>query len=228
MKKIKKIIWTGILLIVAILTAYIPEPVYAADIYTITINDSALVLNQVFFLDYRYLGAGDMFEQIVDVQNVTDSTYVIYLKDVEILEDSILLNMLTFSITGNNVKTVTVDKSRFDDVLRTEFLTIPAKTDDSFRLSTIAGNLSNEYQGLACSIRCTFEITKREATGSPDNKVKNSILNSIYTGDGSHLALMVFICTLSLSLIILMTIKKGKTHEEEYVKDTKKASCFRS
>lgn len=135
-------------------------PSARAETYTIDITEPSAVVNPALTLDFQYMGANDVFVQAVDVINHTADAYAFYLKEVEILGDSILLDQLTFTFAGDDGKSLTLTKADFSGTNWPTFFTITQNTNGSFTMKTTAGNLTNEYQGLSCRVRYTFEMVQ--------------------------------------------------------------------
>lgn len=134
-------------------------PVHAAGTYSVEITDSTVTIDRELVFDYQHAGTGDEFLQEIQVLNRTDTAYAIYLKDMEIINDSTLLDRLTFYLVGNYGKQLVLTKIAFGDVNNfPEFFLIDKGKSDSFTIKTTVGTLTNEFQGLSCKIRYTFEI----------------------------------------------------------------------
>jgi hypothetical protein len=148
-----------ILLLVALLLGIPSLSAKAVDDYTITISGLGADASRDMIVHYQNVGTADEFSYKILVLNRNDSAYSIRLKKVEAVKDSLLLDRLTFSFTDScSGRELTVSKADVGKTDWPELYAAAKNSEGSFTLKTRVSQLTNEHQGLSCTVRFTFEI----------------------------------------------------------------------
>jgi len=182
-------------------------PAHAAD-YTITIDQNGLSRNQDSIFRYNNAGSNDEFIHDIVISNLDTSAYVVRLKDIEILENSILLDKMSFAFTnifgGENIF---FTKDDFDTIGHPEMYVSSQNSSGRFQLKTSIGNLTNEYQNTSVAIRYVFEITRLYGDFPRNDPPK--------TGDFTDaFALWTAFGICALAIVFLLFFYKRKKEEE--------------
>jgi len=143
-------------------------PAHAMGSYTIEITDSDAVADREMIQNIEHIGSYDEFTQSILVVNKTSASHTISLEKVELIEESILIDNLTFLFSGNTGKNLILTKDDFDKQDWPAFFSISKETDASFDLQVKVGELSNEHQGKSVKIRYTFEVVRQDGDGGGD------------------------------------------------------------
>ena len=154
-----------------LLTAVLLVPVLPAQAndYTIVIDNNGVTKNQESIFHCDNADSNDKLSHDIAVSNKANKAYIVRLKSIEVLENSILLDKMSFSFEGvSGGNNINFTKDDFNTIGQPELYVAAQNYDGSFALKTNIGNLTNEYQGTSVAIRYTFEITQLyggEATG---------------------------------------------------------------
>ena len=141
----------------AALILFSAKPALAED-YQINIKDDAATRTQELIFEEHGVCSGDSETYTIHVDNQTSSTHAIRLKNIDILEDSILLDKLAFAFNQSE-DNLLFRKADMTAILNKELYQIAPNKSGSFELTmTVDDNLTNAYQGKSCTLGFNFDI----------------------------------------------------------------------
>ena len=176
--------------------------------YAIIIDDSGADRNKEMIFDYSNAGSGDEFSHNIYVENKNNKAYSVSLKKIEVIEDSILLDKVTFSykslVSGNSFSFSESDFNKTDwPVL---YISDPL-SDGNFIISANIGKLTNEYQNETAKVRFTFEIidlfSDRETGGLPR------------TGDDFAGYFVMYVCAMVFAFVVFILLLLAKRRKKD-------------
>lgn len=155
--------WLALLALFLMLPA---RPVQAANTdYRIDIHDNEAMSLQELDITEHDVSEGDIITHHIYVDNHTSNGHIIKIKNIEVVQDSILLDKLSFEFI-NGAAVVPFDSGNFSQAYDKNLFVVGSQGTGNFTLRmTVNGNLDNSYQGSACTLRYTFEILNLEAGG---------------------------------------------------------------
>lgn len=222
LKKYKN--WLAVLAALVVLPAL---PVQAADTaYRIDITDDAATSLQELDITEHDVGEGDVVSHQIFVDNHTSNGHLVQLKNIEVVNDSILLDKLNFEFE-NGTTVVPFTKNTLTQAYNKELFRVGDKgTGDLTLRMTVNGDLDNSYQGTSCTLRYTFEIISLNQ-GVPESKAETppqaetlpqtfgEIIKGLLPNTGEGKAYLLTLVGVMLLLSFFLLGKRRKEKEDE-------------